>query len=207
MLRGPLRRLIRRIERRRVRRDTQSRASHGIPMWITTNGAHGSHDELFARVGAALDLIAAHQPWRLARIRRDVRRIWAHRQPSFRASYRHDAGACVLDTYFVMNHPAEAVAASIAHEAVHARIARLPIVRQDRAREERLCRRAEVSLGHALPNGAAVVARAHAARIASDDEVAPPVDWEEVARVRRRVQVRELGLPAWLERWLLARVR
>ena len=181
--------------------------SHGIPLLITNTGAYGTHDDLYARVDAALALIATHQPWRLERIRQDVGRIWVHRQAGFRAAYRHDIRSCLLDSYFITHHPAEAVAASIAHEAVHARVAKLAIVKKDRAREERLCRRAEVSLGRALPNGAPVVARAAAARAASDEEVAPRVDWREVAREQRRAAIREMQIPGWLERWLLSRVK
>ena len=195
------------LARRRFERITERRVSHDIPLLISSTGAHGTHDELYARVDAALALVAAHQPWRLGRIRRDLGNIRVQRQAGFRAAYRHDLRSCLLDSWFVMNFPAEAVAASIAHEAVHARVAKLPVKRKDRAREERLCRRAEVSLGRALPNGAAVVARASAARASADHEVAPAVDWQEIAREQRRSEIRERGLPGWLERWLLARVR
>ena len=208
MLRGPLgSRVGRWLRQRRLERITQRRRSHGIPVLITTTGEFGTHDELFERLDRALALVATHQPWRIERLRRDLGRIWVNRLPSFRAAYRHDIQSCLLDTYFVSALPLEAIAASIAHEAVHARVAKLPIQRKDRAREERLCRRAEVSVGHALPDGAAVVARAQAARDATDDEVAPFVDWAEVAREQRRAEIRERTLPAALERWLLARVR
>ena len=175
-------------------------------MWITSTGAHGTHDELFARADAALDLIERHSPWRMRRVRIDVPRIWLHRQAYTRASYRHDVRAAILDTYFVMNHPAEAVAASIVHEAVHARLGKRSFERT-RAWEERMCRRAELDLGRHLPNGAAVVARAKAAYEASDEEVAPAIDPAETARAQLRAEMREMKLPGWLERWLLARVR
>ncbi len=205
-MRALLRRGLRAVRGGLDRRDTQARVSHGIPLWITTYGTYGTHDELYERVDAALALIARYQPWRLRRVRMDVGRIWLHRQAFTRASYRRDAQACILDTYFVSAFPPEAVAASIVHEAVHARLGRLAFERT-RAWEERVCRRAEVSLGRALPNGAAVVARAQAARDASDEEVAPPIDHAEAGREQRRAEIRDLRLPGWLERWLLRGVR
>ena len=76
------------------------------------------------------------------------------------------------------------IAASISHEATHARIAtrcgHLP--EQQRAREERLCRKAELEFGLAVPNGEVVVERACEALRMSDRDVAPVVDWAEAAR-------------------------
>lgn len=206
MLARALRPAIRWLRRKSMQWNTQSRVSHGIPMWITTTGKYGTHDELYARVDAALELIERHSPWRMRRVRTDVPRIWLYRQAYTRASYRYDARAAILDTYFVMHHPPEAVAASIVHEAVHARLGKHAFERT-RAWEERMCRRAEVDLGRHLPNGAAVIARAQAAYEASDEDVAPAVDWKEAGREQQRAGIRELDLPGWLERWLLARVR
>ena len=205
MIRAALHRASRALRRRIDRWNTASFESHGIHIWITTDTTWGTHAELFARVDAALALIAQHQPWRLRRVRLDIRHIWLYRQPSFRASYRHDARACVLDTYFVAKHPPEAVAASIVHEAVHGRLAKRSFERTT-TWEERVCRRAEVSLGRALPNGAAVVARAQAV-VDQGDAADYTIDWDEVARERRRTSVRESLLPEFMKRWLLARVR
>jgi hypothetical protein len=46
------------------------------------------------------------------------------------------------------------------------------------AREERLCRKAELELGLAVPNGEAVVERALASLSLEDVDVAPAVDWQ-----------------------------
>jgi hypothetical protein len=56
----------------------------------------------------------------------------------------------------------------------------------DPAREERLCRRAELAFGLALPPelGAPVVERALASLALDDAGVAPAIDWE-VARGRQ----------------------
>jgi len=55
---------------------------------------------------------------------------------------------------------------------------------RDRAREERLCRRAELEFGLALGPalGAPVVERALASLQLSDTDVAPVVDWGEAQR-------------------------
>jgi hypothetical protein len=51
-------------------------------------------------------------------------------------------------------------------------------------REERLCRRAELAFGEALPAdlGAPVIERARASLALTDREVAPAVDWHEAQR-------------------------
>jgi hypothetical protein len=70
------------------------------------------------------------------------------------------------------------------HEATHARIAAMcgPLPEELRAREERLCRNAELELGLALPDGTVVVERARSALGMSDHNVAPVIDWAEAAR-------------------------
>ena len=55
---------------------------------------------------------------------------------------------------------------------------------RDSAREERLCRRAELEFGQALALelGAPVVERAIASLELSDQDVAPQIDWAEAQR-------------------------
>ena len=83
------------------------------------------------------------------------------------------------------------VAASILHEGMHARVdrmrlggVRLDSASRDRAREERICRRAELDFGLSLPPalGAPVVERARASLALDDAGVAPEVDWAEARR-------------------------
>jgi hypothetical protein len=75
------------------------------------------------------------------------------------------------------------VAASILHEGMHARVDRMGVRREgrDRAKEERLCRRAELEFGLALPHelGADVVLRARESLMLADENVAPTIDWTE----------------------------
>jgi hypothetical protein len=74
---------------------------------------------------------------------------------------------CLVELTFTVNPQVSLpeIAASIVHEATHARVAQLVQVRspQYRGREERLCRRAELDFGLALPDGAIVIQRAQAA--------------------------------------------
>jgi len=78
------------------------------------------------------------------------------------------------------------VASSILHEGVHARVEAFGVPRsgRDSAREERLCRRAELAFGEALPAalGAPVIERARDSLGLADAEVAPVIDWQEAAR-------------------------
>jgi hypothetical protein len=55
---------------------------------------------------------------------------------------------------------------------------------RDMAHEERICRRAELAFGLALPPelGAPVIERALASLELSDRDVAPAVDWSEAMR-------------------------
>ena len=60
---------------------------------------------------------------------------------------------------------------------------------RNRAKEERLCRRAELEFGQSLPVelGRPVVERALAALTLEDEEVAPAIDWDEAQAVQDEV--------------------
>ena len=67
--------------------------------------------------------------------------------------------SCLVELTFAVNpdfSDAE-VAATILHEAMHARLHNLgfPLEMADRARQERFCRRAEIEFGSLVPGGAA----------------------------------------------------
>ena len=81
---------------------------------------------------------------------------------------------------------AATVASSIVHEGIHARVECMGVRREgrDRAREERLCRKAELDFGRALDPalGAPVVERALQSLALSDSDVAPVIDWQDAQR-------------------------
>jgi hypothetical protein len=138
-----------------------------------------------SRLKAALQLVADYTPRRLRRMRRDLAGFLVQRFPC-RGAFLPDRRECLVELTFLVNpaHGVPEIAASIVHEATHARVAAMCGALPDvmRAREERLCRTAELELGLALPDGAVVVQRARAALAMTDGEVAPSVDWGEAAR-------------------------
>jgi hypothetical protein len=80
---------------------------------------------------------------------------------------------------------------------MHARVDRMGVSRyaRDRAREERLCRRAELEFGLSLPQelGAPVVQRALESLALADQEVAPTIDWNEALRRQNEIDQRARG--------------
>jgi len=147
------------------------------------------------RLGDALALVARVQPWRYRHLQRDVSQFWVVRYPC-RGAFFPAQRACMTELTFLARRditPAT-VAACIVHEGMHARVHAMGVdpVSRDRAHEERICRRAELNFGHALPAelGAPVIARAAAALASSDEEVAPAIDWRE-ARARMEAADRD----------------
>jgi hypothetical protein len=139
------------------------------------------------RLDEALGLIEAHQPWRLAHMRRDLNGFIVMRY-ACRGAFFPDQRVCMTELTFLARTDISAapVAASILHEGVHARVHAMCVGDQarDRAREERICRRAELEFGLSLPPelGAPVVERAAASLQLEDSDVAPTVDWAEAQR-------------------------
>ncbi|HEU4563143.1 MAG TPA: hypothetical protein VFS05_00785 [Gemmatimonadaceae bacterium] len=165
-----------RAERRTVR---------GLPVSVVNTRPDIRTEHVLHRLDGALALIERHQPWRFRRLRRDLAEILVIRYPC-RAAYDPRARACIVELTFLANPGfSEAqIAASIVHEGVHARLDRMGLSTPPsrRSREERLCRKAEVEFGLAVPGGEPVVARALAALELEDQEVAPAIDWAEAAR-------------------------
>lgn len=143
--------------------------------------------DVVARLDDALALIDQYQPWRLRHLRRDLLAIRVQRFPC-RGAYFRGERVCLVELTFLARRdigPAT-VASTIVHEGMHARCDLFcePDVPRDTAREERICRRAELELGLALPPGigAPVVERAQASLALADEDVAPDVDWDEAMR-------------------------
>ena len=144
------------------------------------------------RLDEALGLIEDYQPWRLAHLRRDLREIRVERF-ACRGAFMPDERVCITELTFLARRDIEAgpVASSILHEGVHARIHAMGVspVDRDRAREERICRRAELAFGMAIPEelGAPVIERAMASLELADADVAPVIDWNEASRRQQEV--------------------
>ena len=142
--------------------------------------------DVLARLDEALALVERHQPWRLSHLRRDLNEIHVARFPC-RGAYFPELRTCMTELTFLARRDitAATVASSIVHEGIHARVDRMGVSRdnRDRAREERLCRRAELEFGQALPAvlGGPVIERALWSLELADNEVAPEIDWAEAA--------------------------
>ena len=153
---------------------------------------------VLARMDEALELIERHQPWRLRHLRRDLREFRIVRYPC-RGAYYPGERICITELTFLARTDITAapVASSIVHEGMHARVDRMGVrpESRDRAREERICRRAELDFGLALPPelGAPVVERAVASLALEDEGVAPEIDWAEALRRQEAVDRGELG--------------
>jgi hypothetical protein len=151
------------------------------------------------RLDEALVLIERYQPIRFRHLRRDLRRILVVRYPC-RGAYIPAERTCVTELTFLARRdiPASVVASSILHEGVHARADRFRVhigaqrYEEDAAREERLCRRAELTFGRALPAelGAPVIERALATMQLDDVGVAPRIDWNEALARQNAIDAR-----------------
>lgn len=171
----------------RARPAVVRRQVHGMAVVVEPTPTGPPPADVLSRLDEALALIAAVHPWRLVHLRRDVTEIRVIRFPC-RGAYLRDVRAIVCELTFLGRRDLTAapVAASLLHEGVHARVQVMATrwgwsMVRDAAAEERLCRRAELAFGYALPPalGAPVIARAAGALALDDASVAPVVDWAE----------------------------
>jgi hypothetical protein len=151
----------------------------GIPVVVDNTRPDIATADVVARLGRALSLIERYVPHHFRHLRRDFAYIIVQRF-ACRGAYFHEQRACMVELTFTVNpefSDAE-VAATILHEAMHARLHALgfPLEMEDRARQERFCRRAEIEFGMLVPNGERVVERARWTSDLTDEEVAPRVD-------------------------------
>jgi hypothetical protein len=163
----------------------EHRVVHGLPVRIVNTRSDIRTEQVIERLTAALDLIAAYAPRRYRRLRQDFSGLLVQRF-ACRGAFFPDSRECLVELTFTVNprHALPEIAASILHEATHARVARMCRTRapDQAAREERLCRRAELEFGLAVPDGAVVVQRARDSLALADQAVAPAIDWAVAAR-------------------------
>jgi hypothetical protein len=166
-----------------------SRMIRGIRIDVVNTRPDIDTEQVFRRADAVLALVERYQPWRLNHMRRDLATILVKRF-ACRGAYFPDLRACLLELTFMVNPSFSdtQVAATLLHEGMHARLDRfcdyfgVPPFPHQRARHERICRRAELEWGLAVPDGQPVVQRALESLALEDEEVAPEVDWREAAR-------------------------
>ena len=161
---------------------------HGFAVLVDNTRPDIVTSAVLDRLREALDLISEYQPVRMHHLRRDVTRFWVTRY-ACRGAYFPGTRTIMTELTFLARRDITAapVASSILHEGVHARVDVMGVAAhgRDRAREERLCRRAELAFGLALPPelGRPVVERARASLALDDADVAPVID-PRIAAVR-----------------------
>ena len=168
---------------------TESRLVHGVRVDVVNTRPDIDTERVFRRAESVLALVQRYQPWRFAHLGRDLDGIVVRRFPS-RGAYFSETRSCLLELTFMANEQFSdaQVAACLVHEGTHARLDHLASrfgvtsFSEAPARHERICRRAELSFGLVVPDGAPVVERALASLALTDDEVAPAIDWREAAR-------------------------
>ena len=167
----------------------ETRTIDGIQVEVLNTRDDVSTERVFRRAEAVIGRVRQYQPWRLAHIRRDIAGIIVMRY-ACRAAYFPDQRLVMLELTFMANEQFSdsQVAASLVHEGMHARLDRLsekygvtPFA-QARARHERICRRAELDFGLAVPDGGPVVQRAVESMRLADEDVAPAIEWGEAER-------------------------
>lgn len=184
-----IRRLLAHLSERLGQPDAAPEAEHHVVRGMAVRVINTRPDiqtaEVLGRLQGALDLIARYAPRRYRRLSHDISGFVVQRF-ACRGAFFPASRECLVELTFTVNpqHGLPEIAASIVHEATHARVAAMCRGRSaDRlAREERLCRRSELELGLALPDGAVVVRRAREALTMADRDVAPAVDWLEAAK-------------------------
>ena len=164
---------------------TTTATIHGLPVVVQNSRPDIATDDVLRRLDESLALIEHYVPHHFRRLARDFSGILVQRY-ACRGAYMPDQGTCLIELTFTVNpeFSAAQIAATILHEAMHARLHRLgfPLEMADRARQERFCRRAEIEFGQAVPGGAPIVERALASLELSDHDVAPVVDPTVAAR-------------------------
>ena len=166
-------------------RNTLRRTVRGLPVVVVNTRPDIDSEHVLSRLDEALGLIERYQPWHFRRFHRDFAEIWVRRYPC-RGAYISQYRACLVELTFTVNpdFSTAQVAATILHEAMHARLDRRCIEHTpaNAAKHERFCRRAEIEFGRAVPGGAPIVARALATLGAPDEDVAPSIDWDVAAQ-------------------------
>jgi hypothetical protein len=186
----------------------EDRVLRGLPVTLVNTRPDIDSEDVFRRLDGALGLIERYQPTHFRRMHRDFARIQVRRFPC-RGAYFPETRTCLVELTFVVNPdftPTQ-VAATILHEAMHARLdnAGVRYESTSAAKHERFCRRAEVEFGMVAPDGAPVVDRALASLASADEEVAPVIDWEIAGRRVASADLDALSAPPWMKRAIARR--
>ena len=191
------------IRRQGLRLLTHRCTVRGFPTVIVNTRPEIANKEVIARLDGALGLLEEYVPHHYRRLRRDLSGFLIERR-AYRGAFIVASRTCLVELTFVVN-PAftlSQVAATILHEAMHARLyARRIAVGQDEThRQERFCRRAEIEFGEVVPDGASIVERAMETLQLSDLEIAPVIDQTLAAKRVIEADLASSTLPLWYRR-------
>ena len=175
----------------------------GFPTVIVNTRPEIDTRAVIARLDSALALIEQYVPHHYRRLRRDFSGFLIERR-AYRGAFLVGSRECLVELTFTVNpeFTLSQVAATILHEAMHARLhARgLAVGREESHRQERFCRRAEIEFGELVPDGAPVIRRAVEALQLSDSEIAPVIDESLAARRVAEADLAASPLPVWTKR-------
>jgi hypothetical protein len=117
-------------------------------MWVGTYFQRNA-EQVMRRVEETLRLIKTYDERRYKRLISDLSRVWVRLVPGGLGKYTHSLRACELDERFVLaeTSPPEMIAATIVHEATHARLWRFGFGYDEnvRGRVEAVCVRRELA--------------------------------------------------------------
>lgn len=190
------------IRRAATRPATTETTVRGLPVTVINSREDIETADVLRRLDEALGLIERYTPHYYRHLRRDFARIEVRRY-ACRGAFFPATRSCLVELTFTVNpeFSTAQVAATILHEAMHARLDTLgfPLEMADRARQERFCRRGEIEFGQVVPGGAPVVQRAMQTLQFTDAEVAPVIDEALAARRIAEADLRAWKGPAWLK--------
>jgi hypothetical protein len=189
------------VDRLELRLSTSKRVDG---LWVGTY--ESDPEQVLRRVEEALGLIEAYDRLRYDRLTRDLERVWVRLlHTGALGSFNESVSACELDVRFVLAETStpEVIAATIVHEAAHARLRRRGVGYEEelRVRVEAICFRRELAFAKKLPNGEQVHEQAERMlELCSTHDY-----WSNTAFEERYVAggieaARHVGLPYWLAR-------
>lgn len=195
---------------------SEKRVIHGIRVRATFHPDADTVTPPLDLVEAALNLIAKFDPRRLRRMQRDLNWILITRTTYAVAYFKPNLKMCVIGWQYLTapgRNPGS-VAATIVHEAMHARLfaCKIPYDEPLRPRVEAVCRAAEADFARRFPGGEEL------AQLILQHEPAPEAfstaTLDRRARESRQAEyeaeLKDLEgaeLPGWITRWLSRLVR
>jgi hypothetical protein len=174
-----------------------------LPTVIVNTRADVDTQDAINRLDGALGLLKQYVPHHYRRLHRDFSGFLIERR-AYRGAYIAATRTCLVELTFVVNRSFSLaqVAATILHEAMHARLyARgIAVGAEESHRQERFCRRAEIEFGSVVPGGEPVVQRAVETLSLSDKEIAPAIDQTIAARRVAEADLAAVAMPSWMKR-------